>query len=209
VGRTPRPQKKIRLIQEKHMNVQEILAAHSRWTAAWHQTPPENTETGLLSLVRQNHFENFSLWHEEDVARRDDLGPERIQQAKRTIDRHNQRRNDLVEQIDRHLVQTLQPQESGCPFNSETPGMMVDRLSILALKEYHMHEETLRFDASPEHRERCSTKLNVIRRQIQDLAGALNDLLSEVRQGTRSFRVYFQFKMYNDTELNPQLRKAA
>ena len=191
------------------MNVQEILAAHARWTAAWHHAPPENTQTGLLTLVQQNHFENFSLWHEEDIARRDDLGPERIQQAKRTIDRHNQRRNDLVEQIDKHLVQTLQPRESGCPFNSETPGMMVDRLSILALKEYHMHEETLRFDAAPEHRERCSTRLNVIRRQIQDLAVALSDLLAEVQQGTRSFRVYFQFKMYNDTELNPQLRKAA
>ena len=87
--------------------------------------------------------------------------------------------------------------------------MMVDRLSILALKEYHMHEETLRFDAPPEHRERCSTKLNVIRRQIQDLSVALHNLLCEVQQGTRSFRVYFQFKMYNDTELNPQLRKAA
>jgi hypothetical protein len=72
-----------------------------------------------------------------------------------------------------------------------------------------MHEETLRFDAAPEHRERCNTRLHVIRRQIQDLAVALSDLLAEVQQGTRSFRVYFQFKMYNDTELNPQLRKAA
>jgi hypothetical protein len=191
------------------MNVQEILAAHAHWTAAWHLAPPENSESGILALARQNHFENFSLWHEEDIARRDDLGPERIRHAKRTIDRHNQRRNDLVEQIDKHLMQTLQPRESGCPFNSETPGMMVDRLSILALKEYHMHEETLRFDAAPEHRERCNTRLHVIRRQIQDLAVALSDLLAEVQQGTRSFRVYFQFKMYNDTELNPQLRKAA
>jgi hypothetical protein len=191
------------------MNVQEILAAHAIWTADWHQAQPAATEAGLLALVRQNHFENFSLWHEEDIARRDDLGPERIRQAKRTIDRHNQRRNDLVEQIDRHFVQLLQPRDSGCPFNSETPGMMVDRLSILALKEYHMREETQRFDAPPEHRERCTTKLNVICRQIQDLSSALSDLLSEVQQGTRSFRVYFQFKMYNDTELNPQLRRAA
>ena len=191
------------------MNVQEILSTQRHCTELWHAAAPEPSGDGLLRLVQQNHLENFSLWHEEDIARRDDLGAERIRQAKRTIDRHNQRRNDLVEQIDRQLVQLLQPAESGCSFNSETPGMMIDRLSILALKEYHMREETERRDASAEHVSRCSTKLATIRRQIQDLSMALDELVRQVRQGTRSFRVYFQFKMYNDAELNPQLRRAA
>lgn len=191
------------------MNVQEILDTQRHCTEHWHQAAPEPMGEGLLKLVQQNHLENFSLWHEEDIARRDDLGAERIRQAKRTIDRHNQRRNDLVEQMDRLLVQQLQPRESGCSFNSETPGMMIDRLSILALKEYHMQEEVLRLDATEEHRGRCATKLTTIRRQIQDLSAALHELVLQVRQGTRSFRVYFQFKMYNDAELNPQLRRAA
>ena len=191
------------------MNVQEILDTQRQCTEHWHQVTPEPVGDGLLKLVQQNHLENFSLWHEEDIARRDDLGAERIRQAKRTIDRHNQRRNDLVEQMDRLLVQQLQPPESGCAFNSETPGMMIDRLSILALKEYHMQEEVLRMDAAEEHRSRCATKLTTIRRQIQDLAVALQDLVQQVCQGTRSFRVSFQFKMYNDAELNPQLRRAA
>jgi hypothetical protein len=191
------------------MNVQEILDTQRGCTELWHEAAPEPTGEGLLKLVQQNHLENFSLWHEEDIARRDDLGAERIRQAKRTIDRHNQRRNDLVEQMDRLLVQELQPRESGCAFNSETPGMMIDRLSILALKEYHMQEEVLRTDATEEHRVRCGTKLTTIRRQIQDLSAALQELVLQVRQGTRSFRVYFQFKMYNDAELNPQLRRAA
>jgi hypothetical protein len=191
------------------MNVQEILNTQRHCTELWHEAAPEASGDGLLRLVQQNHLENFSLWHEEDIARRDDLGAERIRQAKRTIDRHNQRRNDLVEQIDRQLVQLLKPAESGCSFNSETPGMMIDRLSILALKEFHMREETERRDASAEHISRCATKLATIRRQILDLSLALDELVTQVRQGTRSFRVYFQFKMYNDAELNPQLRRAA
>lgn len=191
------------------MNVQEILSTQRHCTKLWHEVSSEPPGDGLLRLVQQNHLENFSLWHEEDIARRDDIGAERIRQAKRTIDRHNQRRNDLVEQIDRQLVQLLKPAESGCSFNSETPGMMIDRLSILALKEYHMHEETERTDASAEHISRCATKLATIRRQIQDLSLALEELITQVQQGTRSFRVYFQFKMYNDADLNPQLRRAA
>jgi hypothetical protein len=110
--------------------------------------------------------------------------------------------------MDRRIVVMLKPPESGCPFNSETPGMMIDRLSILALKRYHMQEEVGRSDATDVHHEKCRTKLDVISRQITDLSTALTDLLSEIQDGKRSFRVYFQFKMYNDTELNPELRRA-
>ncbi len=191
------------------MNVNEITSLQQQRTAEWHETPPKAGGDGLQLLIESNHFENFSLWHEEDVARRDDLGAEPIKQAKRAIDGHNQRRNDLIEQIDRLFVKELQPRESGCSFNSETPGMMIDRLSILALKQYHMQEEVDRTDAAAEHREKCDKKLTVIRQQITDLSTALMELLQQVEAGTRSFRVYYQFKMYNDAELNPELRRAA
>ncbi|MCG8449795.1 MAG: DUF4254 domain-containing protein [Pirellulales bacterium] len=191
------------------MKVEEITALQQQRTAAWHEEQPDILQTGLLGLVEQNHLENFCLWHEEDIARRDDLPAERIRQAKRTIDRHNQRRNDLIESLDRYLIGALHPAEEGCPFNSETPGMMIDRLSILALKEYHMREEAERQDATAKHRTSCDVKLAVIQSQIEDLSTALTELLGEVRAGTRSFRVYFQFKMYNDEQLNPQLRRAA
>ena len=191
------------------MDVNQITSLQGDLTIAWHETPPSADGNDFMDFVTRNHLENFSLWHEEDIARCDHLGAERIQQAKRTIDGHNQRRNDLIEEMDRRIVAELKPQESGCPVNSETPGMMIDRLSILALKEFHMQEEADRTDATDEHVQKCSKKLGVIRQQIQDLSTALNDLLTEVQAGTRSFRVYFQFKMYNDTELNPELRRAA
>ena len=191
------------------MDVQQILFQQQTCTRIWHQVEPSVSAEGFLAMVQQNHRENFLLWHEEDIARRNDLGAERVLQAKRAIDKFNQQRNDIVEKMDLWLVKEFKPSESGCPFNSETPGMMIDRLSILALKEYHMHEEVMRTDATNEHKAKCAGKLNVIRRQISDLSAALDDLLQQVSAGTRSFRVYFQFKMYNDAELNPQLRKAA
>jgi len=191
------------------MNVAEINTLHRALTTRWHEEAISLSQVGLLELVEQNHRENFDLWHEEDVARCDDLGAERIRLAKRNIDRHNQQRNDLIETMDRHLVKELQPLDQGCPFNSETPSMMIDRLSILALKEYHMREEAERENASAGHRAACVSKLTVIQQQIDDLAVALAQLFDEVQAGTRSFRVYFQFKMYNDEQLNPQLRRSA
>lgn len=191
------------------MNVAEITRLQAERTVQWHQEDPCSAEDGLPGLVERNHLENFLLWHEEDIARCDDLGPERVVQAKRRIDGHNQRRNDLIEQMDQLIVNELRPRTTGCSFSSETPGMMIDRLSILALKNFHMSEEANREDAPQEHRQKCAQKVSVIRRQIADLSGALDELLDEVKAGTRSFRVYFQFKMYNDRELNPQLRRAA
>lgn len=187
----------------------EITALQTSLTSQWHSETPTNQTNDLLHLITENHLCNFLLWHEEDVARRDDLGFEPIYNAKRAIDGYNQRRNDHIEKIDQHLVESLSPKTEGVPFNSETPGMMIDRLSILALKEYHMQEEVDRTDATAEHIEKCSFKVEVIKRQIADLSLALQQLLDEVAAGTRSFRVYYQFKMYNDASLNPQLREAA
>lgn len=183
----------------------ETAALQARLTARWHDETPAASGDGFLRLVGENHLRNFQLWHEEDIARRDDLGPERVRQAKRAIDRYNQERNNFIEEMDKALVAELRPAESGVPKNSETPGMMIDRLSILALKEYHMWEESERAGASDEHRVRCAEKLARIRLQRADLTQCLGELLADVAAGTRTFAVYYQFKMYNDPALNPQL----
>jgi hypothetical protein len=174
-------------------------------TARWHDVPPAAAGADFERLVQENHLRNFQLWHEEDVARRDDLGFEAVYRAKRAIDRYNQERNNFIEAMDQAIVAALQPAAGGCPRNSETPGMMIDRLSILALKEYHMHEQTLRADASAGHREKCGEKLARLRVQRADLVACLGELLADVTARRRTFSVYFQFKMYNDPALNPQL----
>ena len=180
----------------------------SELTVRWHLTDPVAEETGLIRLVEENHLRNFLLWHEEDIARRDDLGYERVYQAKRNIDRYNQERNNYAEEMDLAIAAALAPPETGCPRNSETPGMIIDRLSILALKEFHMHEETVRAEASPAHRLKCAGKLARIRHQRSDLATSLGELLADVTAGRRTFSVYYQFKMYNDPTLNPQLYRS-
>ncbi len=192
-----------------------IAARQTELTVRWHHLTPAvsgvsstasaKEDDGFLRLLEENHLRNFALWHEEDIARRDDLGFESVYRAKRAIDRCNQERNNFVEEMDQAIVAALHPPESGCPRNSETPGLMIDRLSILALKEFHMHEETVRTDASPEHRAKCAEKLARIRRQREDLTTCLGELLADVTAGRRTFSVYYQFKMYNDPALNPQL----
>ncbi len=191
-------------------NADIIAAQQTRLTEAWHVHEPATLdEPGFTGLVAQNHLRNFQLWHEEDVARRNDLGFERVFQAKRAIDKYNQERNNFIEEMDKVLVATLQPATEGCPRNSETPGMIIDRLSILALKEYHMREETERKDAAAAHREACASKLARIVRQRGDLTQSLAELLADVAARRRTFAVYYQFKMYNDPALNPQLYRNA
>ncbi|MDE0836361.1 MAG: DUF4254 domain-containing protein [Akkermansiaceae bacterium] len=187
---------------------QKNADTQARLTEEWHHNEPAAIGSGFALLVAENHLRNFSLWHEEDVARRNDLGPERVMQAKRAIDSFNQQRNNFIEEMDKALVAELQPKEGGVPKNSETPGMMMDRLSILALKEYHMREETERKDVDKKHIASCSEKLARITLQRSDLVRCLQELLAEVGAGTRSFSVYYQFKMYNDPALNPQLYAA-
>lgn len=195
----------------------EIARRQAALTTLWHQaapaagSPPARAEDGprWLHLVDENHLRNFLLWHEEDLARRDDLGFEAICRAKRTIDRLNQERNNFIEAMDQALSAELNPRVSGCPRHSETPAMIIDRLSIIALKAYHMHEESVRAGASAEHHARCAEKLALIRRQRDDLASCLTELLADVAAGRRTYSVYSPFKMYNDPALNPQLYRQA
>jgi hypothetical protein len=175
-------------------------------TAALHQNENElDVEAGadgLMTLAMAQHRANFELWHEEDKARVPGVPDAEIVRVKRSIDRLNQRRNDLVEQMDVRLMEGLQ-QPPEAPLHSETPGLMIDRLSILALKIYHTCEETHRASASAEHRRKNKERLALLKEQRQDLAGCLDTLWTQVLEGTRRFKLYRQMKMYNDPELNP------
>ena len=148
------------------------------------------------------HRANFELWHEEDKARAPEAADAEIARVKQAIDGLNQRRNDLVEKMDLWLMERLE-QDAAAPLHSETPGLMIDRLSILALKIYHTREEAHRRSATEEHRLRNVERLALLEEQREDLAGCLDALWAEVLQGTRRFKLYRQMKMYNDPELNP------
>ena len=185
-----------------------ITRMQDEMTAALHSTEGElEIETnadGLMALAMAQHRANFELWHEEDKARAPGVSDAEIARVKRAIDVLNQRRNDLVEKMDVWLIDRLE-QNSGAPLHSETPGLMVDRLSILALKMYHTHEEAYRVSATEAHRRRNRERLALLEEQRNDLAGCLDALWAEVLGGTRRFKLYRQMKMYNDPELNPAI----
>lgn len=190
------------------IDVDALCDLQSAKTAEWHVHAYAVSRPDWLGLVEENHHCNFELWHEEDKARRDDLGYEHVYRAKRNIDAWNQRRNDAIEGMDRWLWERLPEPPQGMPRHSETPGMIVDRLSILALKQFHMREEARRASAPVAQRDLCEQKLAVIHQQRLDLRAALEGLLEDVRLQRRGFRLYRQFKMYNDPALNPELYAA-
>ena len=188
------------------MNSQDILSLHDQLTKQWKNHGVQTELTGLAGLIEQNHAFNFLLWHEEDKARRDDMGADFVYRAKRQIDQYNQKRNNAMESIDQWCFQQFKPiDDPSCPIHSETPGMMIDRLSILCLKIFHMNLQVERTDASTEHRQQCREKYAVLKIQRDILAQCLAQLFTEVSQGKRRFIVYQQFKMYNDPNLNPEL----
>jgi len=146
-------------------------------------------------------------WHMEDVVRNPDINPVEGLQWKRRIDASNQERTDVVEYIDSYFLEEYKGvvPASDAKINSESPAWVVDRLSILALKVYHMNEETLRTGASEEHRNSCQTKLNILLNQRTDLSNSLDELISDISNGLKYMKVYKQMKMYNDPSLNPIL----
>jgi hypothetical protein len=159
---------------------------------------------GFDALVVAQHRANFDLWHEEDEARDPRATPERMVEIKRAIDRLNQRRNDLMERIDGALLREAE-QRAEAPLHSETPGMMIDRLSILELKRFHTAEEIVRAGDDAQHAQRNRERLIVLTEQRDDLRDALDALWVDVSAGRRRFKLYRQMKMYNDPELNPVL----
>jgi len=187
------------------MDAKEIVRLQEEATRRWHG-PAEMpaAESELEELVVEQHRANFDLWHEEDEARDPEATPEKIVAVKKAIDRLNQRRNDLMERIDERLLAEAGEQRAEAPLHSESPGMMIDRLSILELKRFHTAEEVVR-GANAEHVERNQRRLAVLNEQRDDLRDALDAFWAEVMSGRRRFKLYRQMKMYNDPALNPVL----
>jgi len=148
-------------------------------------------------------------WHLEDIIRDPQIDPIKALDIKRWIDRSNQERTDVVEYIDSYFLEKYKDVTpvAGATLNTESPAWAIDRLSILALKIYHMQEEATRQDATPEHREACQRKLNILLEQRTDLGTAITQLLEDIAAGRKYMKVYKQMKMYNDPSLNPVLYK--
>jgi len=184
-----------------------IVAFHDRHLAAQPTAAPSGALDNVWTWVAVNHRCNVALWNEEDQARRIDVGADAIVANKRAIDRFNQERNDAIEKTDEALLARI----AGVAItrdawhDSETAGAMIDRLSILALKIFHMRAQTVRGDVSAAHIESCTDKLRRLEAQRGDLALCLDALLSFAAEGRAFWRVYRQFKMYNSPELNPYL----
>lgn len=186
------------------VDVPRILRLHDTANAHGHDDllPAPDPHSPFDQLVLDQHQANFDLWHCEDQARDPDASDAAIVAVKRSIDRLNQRRNDLVEQIDLALLNaaTLNP---SAPLHSETPGLIIDRLSILSLKLFHTEEQLHR--STPEHRALNQQRLLLLNEQRTDLSACLTHLWADVLSGQRRFKLYRQLKMYNDPALNPVL----
>lgn len=167
---------------------------------------PYSNDTFEHLLYLKNWIDTVQ-WHLEDIIRDPNIDPVAALKLKRRIDASNQERTDMVEFIDSFFLKKYSGVKvnDNAKINSESPAWAFDRLSILALKIYHMHEEATRVDATPEHRNACQTKLNVLLEQRSDLSTAIDDLLTDIENGDKFMKVYKQMKMYNDDELNPIL----
>jgi Protein of unknown function (DUF4254) len=185
----------------------------------WLRTDASGDAQNVWHWVAQNHRNNCLLWDEEDLARRTRASDAEITANKRAIDKYNQARNDATERVDEFLLLTLglidpasvgsdQPKNKAAAsarLNSETAGSMMDRMSIMALKVRAMGAQTLRTDVDQAHRNSSKAKLARLEEQRRDLAHCLDQLLADSRAGRAYFKVYRQFKMYNDPRFNPVL----
>jgi hypothetical protein len=198
-----------------------VIAFHDACfaSAGWPNSLPAIDDTLVWYWVAQNHRNNCLLWDEEDLARRTKASDAEITANKRAIDRYNQARNDATERVDEFLLLQLglidpasarsdQPQSrvaASARLNSETAGSMIDRMSIMALKIRAMRAQTVRDDVDQAHRDSSTLKLMRLEEQRHDLAACLDQLLADSRAGRAYFKVYRQFKMYNDPRFNPVL----
>jgi hypothetical protein len=200
-----------------------IVKLHDDLTRAWHlprdgsaqaqangkgRMDTEDAAGEWLDRVARQHRANFDLWHIEDEARTPGVSDAALADVKRRIDCTNQLRNDLAEELDRALIKWLEGQSlpnTDAPLNSESPGLMIDRLSIQALKIYHTRDETERWDAPTGHGNRNRERLAILEEQRVDLAGCLDSLWRDTLAGRRRFKLYRQLKMYNDPTLNPAI----
>ncbi len=190
---------------------QEVIERyHEKDTVEQPFSNPYDSESELIEhLLYRKCWIDTVQWHYEDIIRDKHIDPVDALSLKRQIDASNQDRTDTVEYIDSYFLEKfkdIEPKDDAT-INSESPAWAIDRLSILALKIYHMHEEANRDDASQEHQMKCKAKLDVLLEQRVDLSTAINQLLEDIAARKKYMKVYRQMKMYNDDELNPVLRK--
>lgn len=185
---------------------QSINDYHVRNEIDFDQPNPYPTQTIEYLLYKKNWID-AAQWHMEDVVRNPEIDPVEGLKWKRRIDASNQERTDLVEFIDSYFLEKFESiiPKSTAKINTESPAWAIDRLSILALKIFHMQEEVERENASVEHRENCTKKLNVLLQQRIDLSQSIDDLILDIENGDKYMKVYKQLKMYNDASLNPVL----
>jgi len=194
------------------LSAQAIIALQDQLTRAGHQASDAASPapSDWLNAVARQHQANFELWHTEDEARAPGVSDAELAAVKRSVDRINQRRNDLAEQLDVALLAWLDQQRPALPnpvaeLHSESPGLMIDRLSILSLKIFHTREEAQRASAPAGHIERNRDRLAILVEQRTDLAACLDALWRQTLAGSRRFKLYRQLKMYNDPSLNPAI----
>ena len=186
---------------------ERVIADYHRWDDVDH--PMENPfEAGSLdALLYHKNWIDTVQWHLEDIIRNPEIDPVEALAIKRRLDKSNQDRTDMVEYVDSYMLEKYKDVvvAEDARLNTETPAWAIDRLSILALKIYHMRVETLREDVSEEHRAACQKKLDVLLTQQVDLSRAIEELIEDIEAGRKYMKTYKQMKMYNDPALNPVL----
>ena len=186
---------------------ERVIADYHRWDDVDH--PMENPfEAGSLdALLYHKNWIDTVQWHLEDIIRNPEIDPVEALAIKRRIDKSNQDRTDMVEYVDSYMLEKYKDVKvaEDARLNTETPAWAIDRLSILALKIYHMRVETLREDVSEEQRAACQKKLDVLLTQQVDLSRAIEELIEDIEAGRKYMKTYKQMKMYNDPALNPVL----
>lgn len=191
------------------LNVAEIIELQDATVAEWHERPITIALTGIWNTIATQHSYNFRLWHEEDLARDPAATDTQIAQVKRAIDGYNQLRNDWIERIDEDLHTLFHQAEVSWKTTAirvtETPGAAIDRLSILALRLYHLQEQLERHDVDAAQRQRVRQKWDLCRRQRNELGDALQFVVNEMTAGRALHRTFRQLKMYNDPQLNPAI----
>jgi Protein of unknown function (DUF4254) len=196
------------------LNASDCYAVFQKSIETYHlqdhvDTPLKNpySSGSFEALLFEKNWIDTVQWHLEDIIRAPEINPTEAVLIKRRIDKSNQDRTDRVEMVDDFFLEQFKNvvPKSSARINSETPAWLLDRMSILLLKIYHMREQTERIDASPEHIAKCKIKLAVLSEQKTDMQLAFDELIEDISNGDRRFKVYRQMKMYNDASLNPAL----